>query len=180
MGIGRRLSIALTLCISSGSAFAQLPANVAEKIEYYKAMLSQWATNSTIVDAVKASNTAGGLDPSMTNEMWDDLLENDPTVTRYKNSAAGKLLTDWEMHQSIDKLYVRDMKGRLVAMSQTKPLLYDLSTRPGFVNTMQGQAWVDTEIKPDPTTQTLSVQLRVPILDSGKPIGIIHTGVPIR
>jgi len=180
MGIGQRLSVALALCALSGSAMAQLPANVAEKVEYYKTMLSQWATDGTIVDAVKASNTAGGIDPNMTNEMWDELSDNDQKVATYRNSAAGKLLSSWETSHPINKLYVRDMKGKLVAMSQTKPLLYDISTRAGFAAAMKGTVWTDTEIKPDPLSMIKSVQIVAPILSDGKPIGVIHSAVPIK
>jgi len=71
---------------------------------------------------------------------------------------------------------VRDEKGNLVAAS-TKPLLYNNAVRPVFMNAIKGQAWSDTKVLPDPTTQIKSVQASAPVMDGGKVIGVIHVGI---
>ena len=48
---------------------------------------------------------------------------------------------------------------------------------PAAINALKGQAWADTEVKPDPTTQIKSVQVSAPVLDGGKAIGILHGSV---
>jgi hypothetical protein len=138
----------------------------------YKKKLVEWAANPVIVAAAKESNSKGGLAAGMSNAKWDGLADADPLVKSFQHNAAGKLLTQWEMDKVLDKLYVRDEKGNLVAGSN-KPLLYNNSNRPPFANPFKGQPWAAGEAKSDPTTQKKSVQLGVPILDGGKPIGVL-------
>jgi len=158
------------------AAHAELAPDVQAKVDGYKKKLVEWAANPTIVAAVKESNGKGGLVAGMSNAKWDDLAETDPVVKGFQSSAAGKLMSQWEADKTLDKLYVRDAKGNLVAGSN-KPLLYNNANRPPFANPFKGQPWAAGEAKPDPTTQKKSVQLGVPIMDGGTPIGVLQTAV---
>ena len=71
---------------------------------------------------------------------------------------------------------MRDQKANVIAGS-SKTLLFNNGSRPAAVQALKGQAWMDNEIKPDPTTQIKSVQISAPILDGGKAIGILHGSV---
>ena len=71
---------------------------------------------------------------------------------------------------------LRDEKGNLVA-SSTKPLLFSIPARPAYLMAMKAQVWSATEIKPDPSTGIKSVQASAPVMDGGKVIGVIHTGI---
>ena len=155
---------------------AELAPDVQAKVDAYKKKLIDWAANPTIVAAAKESNSKGGLAPGLSNSKWDDLADTDAVVKGFQASAAGKLVTQWEADKVLDKLYVRDEKGNLVAGSN-KPLLYNNANRPPFANPFKGQPWAAGEVKPDPTTQKKSVQLGVPIMDGGKPIGVLQTAV---
>lgn len=155
---------------------ADLPPDVATKIESYKKKLVEWAANATIVAAVKDSNAKGGLAVGMTNSKWDELADKDPVVTAFQTSEAGKLVTTWEQDKGISKLYLRDEKGNLVASSTNKSLLWNNSTKPPFVNGIKG-VWAAGEVKPDPASQIKGVHLSVPVLDGVKAIGILHTSV---
>jgi hypothetical protein len=158
------------------NARAELAPEVKSKVESYKKKLVEWAAHPTIVAAVKESNAKGGLAAGMSNAKWDDLADTDAVVKGFQTSAAGKLMSQWEADKTLDKLYVRDEKGNLVAGSN-KPLLYNNANRPPFANPFKGQPWAAGEAKPDPTTQKKSVQLGVPILDGGKTIGVLQTAV---
>lgn len=152
-----------------------------ESIEKYKQTLSKWASSPAIVEAVKASNSSGdtGVIPGMTNAKWNLLEDNDPMVTQFKDKPAGQLVVGWEdAHKdTLSKIYVRDKNGNLVASSRNKALVYNNRSKPPFENAMKGQPWAASEVKPDPGSQVNGVHLSVPVLDDGKPIGIIHTSV---
>lgn len=150
-------------------------------IEQYKQTLVKWASNPAIVEAVKASNSSGdaGSIAGMTNAKWNLLEDNDPLVIKFKDGPAGQLVVGWEdTHKdSLSKIYVRDKNGNLVASSRSKALVYNNRTKPPFENAMKGEPWAANEIKPDPGSQVRGVHVSVPVIDDGKPIGIIHTSV---
>lgn len=171
------LMYGLALCFGvSAPVYADLTPDAQAKVDSYKKKLVEWAANPTIVAAAKESNAKGGLVAGMGNAKWDDLADTDQVVKSFQTSAAGKLVTQWEADKILDKLYVRDEKGNLVAGSN-KPLLYNNANRPPFAGPFKGQPWAANEAKPDPTTQKKSVQLGVPIMDGGKPIGVLQTAI---
>jgi hypothetical protein len=165
---------ALLLCFIA-PARADLTPEVQATVDSYKKKLVEWAANPMIVAAVKESNGKDGLVPGMTNAKWDGLADDDPIVKGFQTSAAGKLVRKWEEDKALDKLFVRDVKGNLVA-SSVKPLLYNNANRPPFKNGLAG-VWNDSAVKPDPTTQKKTVQLSVPVVDEGKNIGVLQTAV---
>ncbi|MBZ0091929.1 MAG: PDC sensor domain-containing protein [Sulfuricellaceae bacterium] len=154
-----------------------IPPGMQAKVEHYKQKLAEWAANPVIIAAVKEANAKGpgGMD----NGVWNDLNDNDPKVKALQTSAAGKQLSKWEADKNISKLYVRDDKGNLAA-SSNKPLLFNNFTRPQFTNPFKGKAWSANEMKPDPTTQVMSVQIAVPVMDGGKPIGVMNSSVSAK
>jgi hypothetical protein len=146
------------------------------KVEQYKKKLTEWAANPLLIAIVKSSNAKGGLAPGMKNLGWADLNENDPVVTGFQTSEAGKYLKSLEADKGINKLYARDEKGNLVAGS-SKPAFYNNAARAPFKSAIGGHSYADSETKTDPTTLKKSVQVSVPIMSDGKPIGVLHTAV---
>jgi len=151
-----------------------IPPDVQVKVDKYKQKLVEWAANPVIVAAIKEANAKGP--GGMNNGTWDDLKDDDPKVKALQTSAAGKMLLKWEEDKGINKLYIRDEKGNLAA-SSNKALLFNNVSRPQFSNSIKGQVWAANEMKPDPTTQVMSVQISVPIMDGGKPIGVMNSSV---
>ena len=171
----------LILCLVSAlapAAHAELPPAAQAKVDKYKKLLSEWAKDPVIVAAVKEANGSDGI-PGMTNAKWDALVETDAAVTAVQTNPAGQLVTKLEADTGINKLYLRDGKGNIIAASN-KPLLYSIANRPAMTVMATSQPWAQGEVKPDPTTQIKSVQLAVPVMDHGKPIGVLHTGVTIE
>lgn len=164
------------LMFQASQARADLPPTLQAKVDGYKKKLVEWAANPVIVKAVKDANAKGGLVPGMTNGKWDELAENDPVVLGTLNTPASKLVMQWEVDKGINKLFVRDEKGNMVAGSG-KSLVYNAAARPPFKEAMKGKAWSANEVKPDPTTQIKSVHVSAPVLDGGQVIGVIHTAV---
>ena len=166
----------ITLGCATNVSAEPISSDIQAKVDHYKAKLTEWAANPAIVAAVKSANAKGGLLHDMTNSKWEDLKETDPMVTDIQNSDASKFLKTQEVDKGINKLYARDAKGNLVAGS-TKPALYNNSARPPFKMAIDGKAYADNEVKEDLTTKKKSVQLSVPIMSDGKPIGVLHTAV---
>jgi hypothetical protein len=170
-------SLLLTaFALQATPALAALPADLQAKVDTYKKKLVDWAANPVIVKAVKEANAKGGMIPGMTNGKWDELAETDPVVTGILATAASKLVIQWEADKGINKLFVRDEKGNMVAGSG-KSLIYNAAARPPVKEAMKGKAWNAGEVKPDPTTQIKSVHVSAPVLDGGNVIGVIHTAV---
>ena len=168
--------LSVTLAIGHAQADPLTPA-IQGTIEQYKQQLVKWATEPCIVEAVKDSNLRGGI-PDMNNTSWNTLDDGDPILMWLNLSTEGKQITEWEKDTAIDKLNLRDLQGNLVASSYIsgKPLMYNNATRAAFQNGLKGP-WSASEIKPDPTTHRMAVQIAVPVLDGDKVIGVLHTAL---
>lgn len=164
------------VALHSAPVRAAPPADLDAKVQAYKQKLVEWAADPTIVKAVKQSNANGGTIPGMNNGKWDELPESDAQITAILNTPASKLVKQWEADKGINKLFVRDEKGNMVAGSG-KSVIYNAAARPPFKEAMKGKPWNADEVKPDPTTQIKSVHVSAPILDGGAVIGVIHTAV---
>ncbi len=164
------------IAVQASHALAALPADMQAKVEVYKKKLVDWSANPVIVKAVKESNAKGGSIPGMSNGKWDELDESNPAIQGILRNAASKLVQQWEGDKGINKLFLRDEKGNMVAGSG-KSLIYNAAARPPFKEAMKGKPWNAQEIKPDPTTQIKSVHVSAPVLDGGKVIGVLHTAV---
>lgn len=170
---------AIGLCLAttvSLSQAADLAPALQAKVTKYQKQLVDWAATPAVVAATKDANTKGGILPGMTNAKWNDLDEKDPAVQATMTTPMGTQIHKWEEDKNINKLFLRDLKANLIAGS-SKSLLFNNATRPAAANALKGQAWADTEVKPDPTTQIKSVQISAPVLDGGKVIGILHSSV---
>lgn len=154
-----------------------IPPDVQVKVEKYKQKLVEWAANPVIIAAVKDANAKGP--EGMNNGVWTDLEDDDPKVLARKTSAAGKLLAKWEGDKNLSKIYIRDEKGNLAAGSN-KPLLFNNVTRPQFNMAIKGKEWGASEMKLDPTTQRMSVQIAVPVMDGGRPIGVMNSSLNVK
>lgn len=147
------------------------------RVSRYKKNLAKLAENPLIIAVVKESNKKG-YTGNISNSEWLALAEDDPKVLVLNKNETGEMLAKFEQSRAFEKLNVRDAKGYLVAFSSSnaKPLVYNAAERPGFVNGLKG-VWSASEVKPDPTTRKMAVQIAAPVMDEGKVIGVIHSSV---
>lgn len=155
---------------------ASMSPKLQEKISEYQGRLTQWASNPVVIEAVKKSNQSVS---KFDNQMWKSLTQTQPQVSVYINSPAGQLLSSWQNMGGIGKLFVRNLRGELVAGSKM-PAIYNISDRPPFTNAVKGSVWHAKKVKPDPTTKQASVQISAPVKEAGKVIGIIHANVIVE
>jgi hypothetical protein len=159
-----------------GVALADLTPELKTKVEKYKTKLVEWAKDPAILQVVAESNEKGGLIPGMSNAKWETLAEDDAIVLSVLHSRVSKKLQHWEADKNINKLFVRDMRGTLVA-GTTKTPIYSTLVRPAIRESLKGKPWNADEVKRDIATQIDSVLISAPILEDGKVIGVIHSAV---
>lgn len=167
-------TLVMGFALSAGLAHADLPAEVQAKVDTYKKQMVSWAASPQVLAAAREAQ--GKALAGMTNAKWDDLEEGSPEVKQTVSSPVSKLLKDWEKDKNINKLFLRDDKGNVIA-GTGKTMLYNASSRPIIAGAMKGAVAQSNEVKPDPSTQVKSVQLAVPVLDGGKTIGVLSTAV---
>ncbi|MCK6373629.1 MAG: cache domain-containing protein [Zoogloea sp.] len=165
--------VGLGLGLGAAPARSELPAELKTRVEAYQKKMIEWAAHPSMVKAVKDANAAS---PVMTNSRWDDLPDTDPAVKATISGPVSDQLKKWEEDKNINKLFLRDGKGQVVAAS-SRAFLYNAANRPHVAAALKGQAFHAQEIKPDPATQVKSVQVAVPVLDGGKPIGVLNAAV---
>lgn len=161
----------------ASAAQAQVPPELQAKVDAAKLTLADLAKNPAVVAAIKDANAKGGPIAGMSNAKWDELAESDPAVQGIGGNAASKALHAFaDKHPELNKLYLRDEKGNLVAAgSGGKALLWNIASRPFFKTVMDGKAWSDGAVKPDASTQVKGVLFAVPVLDGGKAIGLLQS-----
>lgn len=169
----------LLLVTSTTLLAAPFTPSLQSQVDRYKKILADWASDPSIIAAVRSSNASGGAIYGMSNSKWTYLDANDPMVTQFRTNQTASLIMKWEnTHQNvISSVYLRDIQGNLVASSRAKPPAYNNKTKLPFEMAMKGLAWAANEIESDAGTQVRGVEVSVPILDNGKPIGIMHTTV---
>jgi hypothetical protein len=168
-------AFSLFTCLAASAA---LPPDVQAKVDKVKAKLVTMAADPSVVAAVKEANAKGA--PEMSNGKWVDLPDTDPFVQNILKTKVSRQFADLESKDdTMNKLLLRDQKGNLVAAS-VRPLIWNNAARPVFAQPIKGQPWSADEIKPDTSTQIPSVHVAAPVLDGGKPIGVLHTAVTAK
>lgn len=168
-------AFSLFTCLAASAA---LPSDVQAKVDKAKAKLVTLAADPAVIAAVKEANAKGA--PEMSNGKWVDLQDGDPFIQNILKTKVSRQIADWESKDdSINKLLLRDQKGNLVAAS-VRPLIWNNAARPVFAQPFKGQPWSADEVKPDTSTQIPSVHVAAPVLDGGKPIGVLHGAVTAK
>ncbi len=174
-----RHSLFCSLVLSLGVFFAPaanaaLPAEIQAKVDIYKKKLSEWASDPVIVKATNEANERGST--GMSNAKWDELADNDPAIQATVTNTVSQKLRKLEEDKGINKLYLRDKNGNVIA-GVTRTTLFNAARRPHIAAALKGEMAHTNEIKPDPSTQVKSVQLAVPVIDAGKVVGVLHTAI---
>jgi hypothetical protein len=171
-------SFVTSACLVAPVAAGELPADVQAKVEKAKKRLVELAADPGVLAAVREANVRGP--GGMNNGKWIEVEEGAPAVKAVLTTSVSAQIAKWEQADpSVNKIVLRDQSGNLVAAS-VRPLIFNNSNRPVFINPMKGHAWAADEIKPDPTTQVPSVHVAAPVMDSGKAIGVLHAGVTVK
>ena len=158
------------------AAFEITPA-MQKEIDKHVEVVKGWAASPTIVKAVEAQNAKGPI-AGMDNAKWKSVRRSDEIIKGLEGNEAGKYLK--QKIQDSGEMYVRvflnGSQGEKVAFSEkTISYLHKGSAKFDAPFT-SGKAWQGTPEFDEPT-QMHDVQVAVPVVSSGKPIGVLVVGI---
>ncbi len=172
----RTLLSMLTLVLSVIQLRAgDLGASVRMRIDEKIAEIKTWAANPVVVAAVVAHNSSlSPAEATMTQERWKTLIAIDPFVRGYvKNEAAAVLKA--QKKAWVAEAFVNDAKGYKVAfLSKTTNWCH--ARMPKHEVPMTGKVW-QGQPAVDASAGVLEMQISVPVLKDGQPIGSFVVGL---
>lgn len=168
------LSVLCWLGFGSASALA-LDADVQAKVDAKLKEAQTWAADAAIVDAVKAHNA--GLTPdqaAMTEEKWKTLSVLDSFVRAFTKNAAATFLKTKKNDQVVEA-FLSGADGKKVAFL-AKTSNWSHAGKAKHDVPMTGKTWQGTP-ELDESSGLQELQIAVPVLDGGKPIGSLVVGL---
>ncbi|HYE88835.1 MAG TPA: hypothetical protein VEA16_20895 [Vicinamibacterales bacterium] len=169
------LSVSLALPSPLAANGKALEPAVQARVEAKFAQLKAMAKDPVIVAAVKAHNAA--LPPehaAMTQEKWATFSVIHPFVAEFVQNEVGKILTARKGDQ-ISEIFVSDARGLKVAFF-AKPTSWSHKGKPKHEVPMSGKIW-QGDVETDQSTGVREIQISVPVLDGGRPIGSLVAGL---
>jgi hypothetical protein len=164
------------LLICAVASFGQAPPELQAKLTPEIKQLQAIAVDPQVISAVKSYNstTPSPEAKDMTNDKWHALTLFDPFVrTIGKNSLSESLKT--KRDDVIAKIFVSGADGGKVAFD-AKTEHWTHKGMPKHEIPMSGKTWIGA-VKLDDSTGLQLIQVGLPVLDGGKPIGSIVFGL---
>jgi hypothetical protein len=172
-------SAALFLLVSM-ACLAQAPPEIKDKLDAKIQQLAPLSNDHEIVAAVKAHNAATPSPEAaaMTNDKWHSLSVLDPFVrATAKTPLSEYLKTKKKSDDTIAKIFVSGADGTKVGFD-AKTEHWTHKGMPKHEVPMTGETWVGT-VKVDDSTGQQLIQVGLPVLDNGKPIGSLVIGLRV-
>lgn len=139
--------------------------------------IQSWAATPAIVDAVKAYNTARSpAAAAMDQARWSGLSVIDPLVRGLAKNAAAEALKA-KKGEVVSEAFVSGADGGKVAFLG-KPTHWSHKGKPKHDQPMSGKTWQGA-VEVDDSSGLQQVQVAVPVLDGGRPIGSLVVGLSI-
>ncbi|HEY0883411.1 MAG TPA: hypothetical protein VGD87_17880 [Archangium sp.] len=169
----------LTVSLVSTAALAgeALEPDVQAKLDAQLGQLKQWATDPALVAAVRQHNSSlPPDDAAMTQDKWRSLTVLDPFVRSFSKNAAGQFLKS-KKTELVGEAFVSGSDGLKVGFLN-KSTNWSHKGSAKHETPMKGGTW---QGKPeiDESSGLVLVQVSVPVLDGGKPIGSLVVGLVV-
>ncbi len=159
------------------AAAQPLPPELKAKVEAKARQLQSWSSDAQIVAAVKQANANPPAESkAMTNEKWKGLTLLDPYVRSFNKSALGQYLKSRRDSQ-MSEVFVSAADGTKVAFL-SKPTNWSHKGKPKHDLPLSGRVWFGA-VEVDDSTGEQQVQVGLPVLDGGRPIGSIVIGLRV-
>ena len=154
------------------SCFAVME-QIQEKITWQVWNANGWAASPVVVEAVLAQNTKGPI-PGMDNAKWKTVPEGDAIVQGFINNEAAKFLKA-EMAKTdgiCTGAFLNAANGEKVAFTDKTGSYIHKGSAKFDVPFTSGKTW---QGKPelDDSGKVYEIQISVPVLSDGKPIGAL-------
>lgn len=168
------LSLALLSLVATTVRGAEALAAQA-KIDAYVTLIRTWASDPIVIDAVRAQNVSLAPERDALNqERWHNLPSLDPIVRGLSKGVVGAFLSS-KRSAVIGEAFVSDATGRKVGFI-TKTTRWNHTGLPKHEVPMSGKTW-QGRVELDESTGLRLIQIAVPVLDAGKPIGSLVVGL---
>jgi hypothetical protein len=136
-----------------------------------------WAADPAIRDAVREQNhNPSPAVREMTQETWRMLSVLDPQIRAFTRNQVGRLLKS-KKDALIAEAFVSAANGTKVGFL-SKPTNWSHAGKPKHETPMRAEVWYGT-IEVDESTGLRQVQVGIPVLDDGKPIGSLVVGLDV-
>ena len=156
---------------------ADLEPAIQAKVDAKLAEIKSWAADPIIVEAVASHNTTLPADhAAMTQEKWKTLSLLDPFVRSFSKNTAGTALKAKKSAWTAEA-FVSDAKGLKVAFL-AKTSGWSHAGSPKHDVPMTGKPWQGS-VAIDESTGLQQLQIAVPVLKDGKPIGSLVVGLSL-
>jgi hypothetical protein len=167
-------------CFLTGSlSAADLAPSMQTALDAQKKVIAAWAADPVLVASVKTQNEKGPI-AGMDNAAWKKLPPGDPIVQGFQTNAAGVWLAEKIKAGGglFTEAFLNGAKGEKAAFAQKTTSYFHIGTQK-FDVPMSGKPWQGVP-EFDESSQTQAVQISVPVLDNGRPIGVLVVGISTR
>jgi hypothetical protein len=168
----------LALVAAVSGVHAQvLDSAVQAKVDEQLKLIATWAADPVIVDAVRAHNAK--LPPehaALTQDKWKSLTVLDPLVRGFTKNPVGLLLKSRKT-DLVTEAFVSNAEGLKVGFL-AKTSGWSHKGKPKHDVPMTGKPW-QGPVEVDESSGMQQIQIAVPVLDAGKPIGSLVVGISL-
>src|SRR5207247_2645668 len=158
----------------------EITPSIQGELERQKAAVVAWATDPVVVAAVREQNARGPI-AGMDNAKWKTIRRSDPLVQALITGPAGAFLKKRidASNGALDKAFISAAQGEKVAFAE-KTISYLHKGQEKFDAPMSsGKPWQMDKPWFDESLQGYAIQVAAPVMDGGKPIGVIVASVPV-
>lgn len=171
------VAVVLAISLASVGVRADPPADTKAKIAERIKQFAPLGSAAPVVDAVRAFNASPPAEAKgMTQEKWKDLPVTNPEVRVFAKNALATFLKS-KKDDVIAEIFVSGADGTKVAFL-AKTSNWSHKGKPKHDLPMSGKTWTGN-IEVDESTGKQQVQIGLPVLDKGKPIGSIVIGLEV-
>ncbi len=154
-----------------------LSSEAQKRVDAVRELAIGWAAQPIVVAAVSAQNTAATPEVEAMNQgQWSALDERAPLVHALSANDVAKFLRGARTDK-VTEIFVSDAKGRKVAFL-AKPTNWSHLGKPKHDDPMAGKFW-QGKIEIDQSAGVHQIQIAVPVMAEGKPIGSLVVGIAI-
>lgn len=173
-----KLSLVLSCFTVACSAWAaDIDPALQAKIDARVKAIEGWAADAAVVAAVKAVNEAPPAEyAAITQDKWKEMSVLDPVVRSLTKNPAAAVLKD-KKDDAVSEAFISAANGTKVAfLGKTSGWSHKGKAKHDVP--MTGKNW-QGPVEKDDSTGLEQVQVAVPVLDGGKPIGSMVVGLSL-
>lgn len=166
------------LASATWAAFEITPA-VQRELDRHVERVRAWAADPVIVKAVIAQNEKGPI-AGMDNLKWKALRRSDALVRDFQSNPAGEYLKRkiTDSNGTFAEAFLSGARGEKVAFFE-KTTSYLHKGAPKFdAPFTSGKSW-QGQPEFDESSQAHQIQVSVPVVSGGKPVGVLVVGVSL-